>query len=319
MLNTNEEFRPWLYENSWICDPIQVHQRHETRCKNIVTDPYSGGIADWITDRLSSRESGSVIRLGDGEATIMSMVDLRLQHSRLAEESVRSTLKQHGSKHRLSIVDIRKLSEALWDVITHADVIGLLGLSRRKRVTPEDLLVKFDHNPRGIFGHCWNIHTMAEFSEQRASDSRIIASAHLYLSVLTHFDKILAAAPRVVCVTNRLQACRTIRELFPSVSVEHRGLDAIEAASSADEVFHAVNALASEGDPSYGLMLIGAGPWAEYICRSAKRFGFVAVDVGSAFDVIAGELSRPVHRTLGLDVRQIARQWKHIDGMNAGE
>ena len=46
--------------------------------------------------------------------------------------------------------------------------------------------------------------------------------------------------------------------------------------------------------------LAGAGPWAEIYCSWIKQRG-VAVDLGSGFDLLAGQATRPGHRRLGWD------------------
>jgi hypothetical protein len=43
------------------------------------------------------------------------------------------------------------------------------------------------------------------------------------------------------------------------------------------------------------LVLIGAGIFGKIYCAAAKRSGGVALDMGSAFDILAGKLTRPAN------------------------
>ncbi len=60
-------------------------------------------------------------------------------------------------------------------------------------------------------------------------------------------------------------------------------------------------------DMSGSLSLLGAGPWAEIYCTWIKQRGGVAVDIGSGFDLLDGEITRQGHKGVGLEkVRKYA-------------
>ena len=44
------------------------------------------------------------------------------------------------------------------------------------------------------------------------------------------------------------------------------------------------------------LVLAGAGLFAKVYCHAAKLNGAVAIDLGSAFDILAGLETRPAHK-----------------------
>ncbi|WP_324281903.1 hypothetical protein VKI21_17545 [Cyanobacterium aponinum UTEX 3222] len=52
------------------------------------------------------------------------------------------------------------------------------------------------------------------------------------------------------------------------------------------------------------LSLIGAGPWSEIYCTWIKKKGEVAVDIGSGFDLLDGDLTRPIHHLIETDKKQ---------------
>jgi hypothetical protein len=49
------------------------------------------------------------------------------------------------------------------------------------------------------------------------------------------------------------------------------------------------------------LVLVGAGVFGKMYCLAAKRAGAVSLDLGSAFDVLAGVKTRPVHAKVDIE------------------
>ena len=92
-----------------------------------------------------------------------------------------------------------------------------------------------------------------------------------------------------------------IRNTFPGHQI-----DVLEVGRSTDgnESFGYMNWINRElGKDLIGVLcLIGARPWAEFYCTWVKERGGVAVDIGSAFDLLAGTPIRSFHQTgLGID------------------
>ena len=58
---------------------------------------------------------------------------------------------------------------------------------------------------------------------------------------------------------------------------------------------------ALSGDLRGTLVLVGAGFLGKLYCQAAKNSGAVAVDFGSAFDILAGVVTRPIHATVNVD------------------
>ena len=48
-------------------------------------------------------------------------------------------------------------------------------------------------------------------------------------------------------------------------------------------------------DLTKSLVIVGAGVFGKIYCHAAKSSGAVSLDIGSAFDILAGLQSRPVH------------------------
>lgn len=59
-------------------------------------------------------------------------------------------------------------------------------------------------------------------------------------------------------------------------------------------------------------MLVGAGFFGKIYCHTAKMNGAVAVDLGSAFDVLAGLSTRPAHTSV--DVKALSWLWQEPRG-----
>jgi hypothetical protein len=132
-------------------------------------------------------------------------------------------------------------------------------------------------------------------------ESVVFASAHLYVGVLLNLERLLAAAERVVCITGRDAGVAKLRSRCPDIAIEHIavGSDPLrdEQIPSAPDFLHRVRDALP--DNAQGVLhLVGSGPWSEIYCQWIKERGGVGVDLGSGFDVLAGMVTRPVHRHL---------------------
>jgi hypothetical protein len=49
------------------------------------------------------------------------------------------------------------------------------------------------------------------------------------------------------------------------------------------------------------LVLVGAGLFGKVYCHTARQHGAVAIDLGSAFDILAGLNTRPIHKAYDIN------------------
>lgn len=122
--------------------------------------------------------------------------------------------------------------------------------------------------------------------------------------MLEHLDRIFAAAKSVLLITSYAAASELLKDRFPQKAIETiligQPRDEQTPLQDAPRFLQSV-AEALPDDLSGWCCLVGAGIWAEIYCTWIKQRGGVAVDIGSGFDLLCGETSRPVHRALGLD------------------
>jgi hypothetical protein len=128
----------------------------------------------------------------------------------------------------------------------------------------------------------------------------VVTSAWIHLDLMPYLDKMLNAADAVIVVTGRAQLRGEMEsrlgdrlEEFICVPVQGVRPSTIEE-SHISAAFPAVRARLSR-DLAGKLVLVGAGFFGKVYCHIARSHGAVAVDLGSAFDVLAGLSPRPVH------------------------
>ncbi len=143
---------------------------------------------------------------------------------------------------------------------------------------------------------------MLQWARNGKLHGKVVASAHLYFGVLTYLDAIFVHAERIILITSHATVVEELRTKYPARRVDHiavgrpKGTDERPAAPQ----FLLATAEELPCDLRGCCCLVGAGPWAEFYCTWIKQRGGVAVDIGSGFDLLAGEISRPIHRKLGL-------------------
>ena len=82
---------------------------------------------------------------------------------------------------------------------------------------------------------------------------------------------------------------------FQHIATGHSGGAGPADGLAAPEFLHDVENQLPE-DLQGCLCLVGAGIWSEIYCTWIRQRGGVGVDIGSGFDLLAGKVTRPVHR-----------------------
>jgi hypothetical protein len=127
-----------------------------------------------------------------------------------------------------------------------------------------------------------------------------LASAHLHFGILSHLPDLFAKAERVLLVSNRSEAMDALMRQYPGHRIDRIAVGTGRRPFPAAPHFLGIVEAALPRDLRGCLCLVGAGPWAEIYCGWLKQRGGVGVDLGSGFDLLAGKITRPVHRSLGL-------------------
>ncbi len=245
-----------------------------------------------IAETLRERLPMSVIRIGDGEVHL-------LQHSdhtpNLDAYLLRRVVDTHLDTFRLSEAWESRLKDLMRQSIASADVVGVRGIDVGPRRDVTDVLSVISKDLRGGVGMFRSIHTMLGLARQGALSGKVVASAHLYFGVLQCLADLVEPARAVVCITSRAAVAEAIARRYckPVVLIETGRFRGGAEPEFLEHVKHRL-----QTDLRGVLCLVGAGVWSEFYCHWARERGAVAVDIGSGFDLLAGEQTRPIHRRL---------------------
>ena len=130
----------------------------------------------------------------------------------------------------------------------------------------------------------------------------ILTHAWVHMSLLEHLPDIIEACERLIVITGRDELRDEFRSRFGtrrldfhSIPLEGLRRPKEVAPHHFPELYEAM--LERLNEPLSGaLVLVGAGIFGKAYCNAAKMQGAVALDMGSAFDILCGLRTRPVHR-----------------------
>ncbi|WP_300471224.1 hypothetical protein [Breoghania sp.] len=188
-------------------------------------------------------------------------------------------------------------------VVEQADIVGVLGLWRpplEDDPLTRDAAAKTMTALRGTVGHWRGVDLMLRRARETGFEGQIPVTQHLYFyfGVARNVDRLIAAASRTICLTNRGMVVERLRARNPGASIDWIPVGATTPGRvhlTAPD-FIGTTEVALPQDLTGCLCLVGTGVWAEGYCTTIKRRGGVAVDLGSGFDLLDGRLSRPTHR-----------------------
>lgn len=294
-------FRQFLERNPQLFDTDGVADHYRSTGNHVVPSPFGSEISDHIAEALKIGRPFSVIRIGDGESNLLTY-GYDPESQELEDFAVASIVAKQKDRFRIAEPWQIVLKAMMCWAIASADIVGVCGVWRPGSAADLDEEVAlFSRNPRGVSGYWRGIDYVMAMAEQSLLTGKTITSAHLYFGVLENLETMVTAARRVVCVTDRNSAFLGLVSRFPDCQFAF--IDAVQSTSTENSspVFFSNMSQRLGHDLSSVLFLVGAGPWSEFYCTWIKERGGVAVDIGSAFDLLAGDLSRPVHKLVPLE------------------
>ncbi len=265
----------------------------------VLADPFTDQVLTPIKVALQEETPLSVIRIGDGEANLLTYgcyPDTRSLNSHVVKALL-------GMQQDSFVVDelwMIILQDLIMGAITQADIVGVLGLWRKKPITTENLIQGFLRNYRGISGHWRGIDYMLNLAKNKLLANKIIASAHLYFSVIEYLDTILPLARKTFVISNRDNVTRNLQRKYPNLDFDYIPVGNMKNSTVAckNPTFLSFVYESLPQNMHGCLGLVGAGPWAEIYCTWIKKRGGVGVDIGSGFDLLDGLISRPIHKAV---------------------
>ncbi len=281
-------------------DQGSVCMRYASAGLTVIPGPDDARVSELIVAALTSATPFSVVRIGDGESNLLTYGD-HPETPTLDSGAAQQIMLAQKICPAMTDDTLTTLKALMHEAIARADIVGPRGVgrpSKRARRTPEETRAFFDIEPRGVSGIYRGTEACLQLAERGALRDHVITSAYLYIGVGLNIGRIIPAARRVICVTDKAQAITNLQRRFPAVEVEHNDLSALVTDLDGLPIEKILAGLMAplEGDLRGALCLIGAGPWSEPLCSQIKARGGVAVDVGSLFDLWSGITSRPIHK-----------------------
>lgn len=285
------------------CDPEYMISTYRSQGLKVFPHPLSTEIVNPIKQALLAEKGLSVVRIGDGEINLISY-GAYPNTPNLDDNVVEAILGMQQDNFKVDPLWMIILRDLMMGAVAQADIVGVIGLWRPRPINTEQLVQLFLHDYRGISGQWRAMDYMLHLAAQGAFDHKILASAHLYFSLLEHLDLILPLARKIFIISDRERIMGKLKHKYPNIVFEfipvgepiHSPLAPRDRPDFLWPVFSSLPA-----DLRGSLCLIGAGPWAEIYCGWIKQRGGVGVDLGTGFDLLDGAVTRPIHTLVGLE------------------
>jgi GT-D fold-like domain len=240
----------------------------------------------------------SLVRVGNGEGNAVSMLDRPVAEA-VYQGFDFEFVSQNGLP--IGVEEAVRFSARVVEAITSADIQGYRIGRFDEAALIRACMARGELSP--TFGL---IHARRLFYDQlRESPGTWFTNAWIHLDLIGHIEALLDCASRVLVVTGRPELEGLFRDrlgprLTRFVPVPVQGHVPRAPSDCHFERFEEVRARLRGEDLSGALVLVGAGLFGKIYCRDARDSGAVAVDLGSAFDLLAGVSTRPVHRQIDL-------------------
>jgi hypothetical protein len=261
---------------------------------------------DMVKQAIAARLPFSLIRLGDGEAVVLSFDDdIWLQDL--------DYLHGHWGAERVTLGAVSEVKEGLGEAIAGADMVGIRTDILNSSL-PADLLDRTGPEIKDYVTSAFELRQQ-EVASLTGIGARRLAMLHrvlsrtdwsenqMFCSAWIHWellatgalDEILSGVPEVVLVTSRPELEGMVKHRFDvptkAVIVPDKFVLAPESGRHVPDRFRDIRSdLRFQAGT---LALVGAGIPGKVYCQWLKESGCVAIDVGSVFDAWVGRASRP--------------------------
>lgn len=259
-----------------------------------------------IRAAAAARRPFSLIRVGDGEAVLLSIDESAWLHD-VAE------LHRHWGAERVSLGDVLRLRRDLEAALTDADLVGI-----RPDVLDVTAPIDLLDRPLAATGAYVREHFNLREPEKAAKDNvtrrlalthvvtkRLLESDREFCSSWIHWEmlasgvvaELLDAAAEVVLVTSHPELGPVVADTFDVrthlVTVPGKFIDTGQSGAHVPDRYDEIRSELT-GFPPGTLALVGAGIPGKIYCHWLKEAGCVALDVGSTLDAWIGKASRVV-------------------------
>lgn len=258
-------------------------------------------VVEKIETALRTNSPLSILRVGDGEGNVLGMTKNEIQEVQ-KQTFFHRFVDIHGIE--IPIEDAVKLCWSVRSSIKSADIIGFrsfmfpekeefkLAIERRWAFAALGILYAREILQQGLF-HGW-------------LNEKIITSAWIHLDILPFLDQLLNIPDKVIIITGRSAlrdefSRRLGKRLSAFINVPIEG--SVPSSLATSHFYSAFPDVQKQLQKNLSgtLVLVGAGFFGKVYCDIAKQNGAVAFDIGSAFDILAGLNTRPIHQLYKLN------------------
>lgn len=242
----------------------------------------------------------SLIRLGDGEATILGYPE------HVSRENFMRVMRLFFGEHAQAPEQFTEIKTHLLSAIAGADIVGTATGAHMPLEAAREIMLQ----PRAIYAQEKRTISLAQFGLLSHVTADVISDAHMIVQkgIHTHLVHsgfvrwLVTVSPAITLIT-----CNTVEELLksvnPDIAIQHihipgeAGREGARLAEWATYdphypiVFERVRKQLQSGGFD-GPVLIGAGPLGKIYCNDVKQAGGLALDLGSIFDGWAGRRTR---------------------------
>ena len=287
----------------------------------VFEDPASLCIVGLVQKALHECRPFSVVRIGDGEANLLAFGN-NINTPYLDRLVAKHCISRQADSFKVSDRSLYLVKHLMLESVYFADVVGVrgiyyMGMSDYEYHAPLDWAVKLKEKPRRV-GVLRAEAEMLKMARLGYLQGKVIASANLYLAIINSlgllFEKVQES---VILVTDQFDSVQLLQSEFPNVRFQVVPLPLVKLkwlCLPRMPVFVGLFERILGHDLAGSLVLVGAGPWAEFYCTIAKQRGAVAVDIGSGFDLLSGRNTRPFHHRL----RRASENKFSYDSMSGG-
>lgn len=280
-------------------DPDYVVRAYRKSGLEVIPDPLDATLIELIIRALQNRTPFSVVRIGEGEAKILSW-RAYAETLNLDRYSIIIHANRHKDNFRITDVWLSVMRDMMMNSILEADMIGCRSLTNTVQHfhSTEDLKERTRNDLRGAVGIFRAVDYMLYLAKRNYFRGKIICSAHLYFNILENLEELFLYSTKIICISTEIETVERMRERFPGNEFIHIevGKQYPESLDRFEPSFLVEVESELPIDLQGVLCLIGAGIWAESYCTWVKRKGGVAIDIGSGFDLLAGRNTRPAHQ-----------------------
>ncbi len=268
----------------------------------VIADPAARALVDITKEALLQRRPFAVIRVSDGEMTVISYSAFD-ETPALDFFCARASVGKQMDSFIITPAWLLSFREIMLGSMARADVVGVPGLwqqegpARSFNKKQDKYKGEFREWPRGLYGD-WRGRTyLPALARAGLLDGRIIASNHLYLAYVEYLDELVEAASSILLMTGHEHLLAEMRQRYPDKAIsmirvgrrdEHRKTRSVP-------FFFSEYLKEIPRDLAGTLCLMGAGPWSLVYCQWIRERGGVAIDMGSGMDFLGGKPTRAAH------------------------